>query len=316
MKLQSSKWLGVCAWVLAGAPSPSRGDVVDTQVDPSAANPQARIVRGPHVASFDPKRASQHRLVVFLNGAAVEPSQSAYFNDALASHGYHVISLDYQNRMLTSTLRDSPDGEASSRYHQAVVFGGRINDNLMVNPQDAIEARLADLLQFLAHTAPEDGWREFASKKSVIWSKVVLAGHSQGAGHAAYLAHFRPVSKVLLLAGPQDDLTKLGEPAPWLSGPSKTPRNRFRVLLHRRDEFDVAAQLAACRALIGSAADRPISFLDDPPTTVQAPAILVSERPIDGSTPTAPQASSTVPVAHNSLLRPSYESTWLYLLSH
>jgi len=62
----------------------------------------------------------------------------------------------------------------------------------------SVEVLLAKVLQELA-------WSDyFSSEDGVIWSKVVVAGHSQGASHAGHVAFSRRVLGALMLSGPQD----------------------------------------------------------------------------------------------------------------
>lgn len=49
------------------------------------------------------------------------------------------------------------------------------------------------------------GWQGYlADDSQVLWSKIFVAGHSQGASHAGFAALRRPVLGALLLSGPQD----------------------------------------------------------------------------------------------------------------
>merc|ERR1719188_2429589 len=49
------------------------------------------------------------------------------------------------------------------------------------------------------------GWSEYLSQTDdILWSKVFVAGHSQGGSHAGYAAFRRPVLGALMLSGPQD----------------------------------------------------------------------------------------------------------------
>ena len=84
-----------------------------------------------------------------------------------------------------------------------------------------------------------------------VWSRIVVAGHSQGSGHAAYLGKMFEVDKVLMFSGPQDYLDDLGEPAPWQARPSATPPSRFFAFLNENDPFNVHHQIANCMVLMG-----------------------------------------------------------------
>jgi predicted esterase len=52
---------------------------------------------------------------------------------------------------------------------------------------------------------PFESWAQYlATPDSIDWSNIIVGGHSQGAGHAAYLAKFNSVNRVLLFSGPND----------------------------------------------------------------------------------------------------------------
>ena len=97
---------------------------------------------------------------------------------------------------------------------------------------------------------------------------------------------------------------------------SKTPHKLFRALLHRDDEFDVKLQIAANRALSKTPEARVVSFDSEPPTEVPAPAILVSERPLDDAQRAARTRDPTATPTHGSLDEAPHAPVWLYLLAH
>jgi len=211
---------------------------------------------------------------------------------------------------MAAKFRGSNDVHAFDAYRRAIVRGGSVDETLTVAADSSIEARIVAALRHLAAARGSEGWGEFSSKQGVVWDKLILIGHSQGAGHAAYLAHEHKVAKVLAVAGPQDYLTELARPAAWLSAPSRTPHDRYRALLHVQDEYDVKLQIAANRALHGAKPAEPVRFDREPPTQKQAPQILVSERPL------APSNGAAQGQAHGSLKQLPYAEVWLYLLAH
>lgn len=62
-----------------------------------------------------------------------------------------------------------------------------------------------------------------SSDDGVAWRKVVLAGHSQGSGMALLLGKYKPVLRVVQLAGVDDVVQPAMVPAPWVTGQSVTP---------------------------------------------------------------------------------------------
>lgn len=294
---------------------PARAEVLHEELASSMLDANAPVIRSPHLTARDPEASSRHLLAIYLPGTGGTANSEGPFIDVLAHAGYHAISLDYPNSVTAAVFRPSRDSRAFDHYRQALMFGGRVNESLSVAPASSIASRISALLLHLAATRGADGWSEFVTGQAVQWSKLVLIGHSQGAGHAAYLAQHRRVHKVLIIAGPQDYLTTLHMPAPWLGAASRTPRSRLRTLLHREDEYDSRLQLASNRALHRSSAP-PVVFRDRPPSTPRAPAIALSERPLTRAESEDKASTPGRPVAHISLVTSAYAEVWLYLLDH
>jgi hypothetical protein len=93
------------------------------------------------------------------------------------------------------------------------------------------------LVRYLGEKFPREGWGQYLTGEgSLAWSKLVLAGQSQGGGHAALLAMQHEVARVLMFGSPKDFNVHFKEPARWYSQPSKTPLNRFFSFVHSADE--------------------------------------------------------------------------------
>ena len=85
-------------------------------------------------------------------------------------------------------------------------------------PENSLQQRLVDLLLTLDERFPNDGWSEFlidnpnssgdnGYNTSFLprWASMIVAGHSQGAGHVAYLAKVQHLRGAVLVSGPQDE---------------------------------------------------------------------------------------------------------------
>lgn len=306
-------------YLLAAASNRALAEVERAQVAASGLDDRATTVHGPHLISRDPAAHARHQLVVFLPGTGGIATEATEFTDPLARQGYHVIALDYPNEVTAAVFRPAQDPHAFDAYRHALVLGGSFehqHEVWRITHANCIEARIAALLQHLAAQHPEDGWRDFYGTDGVIWDHLVLAGHSQGSGHAAFIAQQHRLAKVLVIAGPQDYLTALAQPAGWLSGASLTPRDRFRVLLHHDDEYDSSLQLKAARALLARRRAKPVTITDAAPSTAVAPQLVMSRRPLTPEELTERARQPKAPVAHRSLMRASYQAVWLYLLEH
>ena len=61
---------------------------------------------------------------------------------------------------------------------------------MTIAPQDAVLHRLTKALAYLAQTYPNEGWGAFLVNGAPDWSRIVLGGHSNGSGEAAFIELF------------------------------------------------------------------------------------------------------------------------------
>jgi len=114
---------------------------------------------------------------------------------------------------------------------------------------EGIENRLYQLVNYLGKcdtSTPDTNWCSFIdkdAKKPLYNLNLVLAGHSQGGGEAAYIAKIKAVSGVAMFSAPEDaavgsDGLCTGN-ADWLSDSKgfKTSLAHFYGLTHEQDEF-------------------------------------------------------------------------------
>ena len=236
-------WLAIVALALAGcggggdspaapppAPPPSsierqiNATTTDSSITAAPAGAEA-----PHVAiTPSPAVSARGKLVVFLPGTQGRPTQYLYILRAGASRGFHAIGLNYPNQTAMGALcqfSTEPDCYWSAR--RVVIHGGGtpVAGQSAVTPADAIVNRLNKLLGWLHASYPSENWGQFLTgSNSVDWSKVVLAGHSQGGGHAGVLAKEVALSRAVYFSSPEDWNETTDTPAPWTSSrPNVTP---------------------------------------------------------------------------------------------
>ena len=82
---------------------------------------------------------------------------------------------------------------------------------------------------------PDAGWKAFMHHGEIRWDRIVLAGHSQGGGHAAILGKRHSLKRVVMLGSPTDDCQVRGGPASWLGAPGETPSDRYYGFVHAGD---------------------------------------------------------------------------------
>lgn len=214
------------------------------------------------------------RLVIMFTGSNGSPDGYTEFLQTAAGLGHHVIALSYHNnpsvgahcmpfqdptcygKARLEMIDGCPrwDWSAPTPLGDALPQPGTPG-HVAHDTTDSIENRLAKLLDHLRLTYPAAGW-DFAMAATaqscdandpwaqtlpqLDWSRVVLAGHSQGGGHAAILAMKYEVARVVMLSAPtdMDGLTDSSAnlAAEWVNTAGATPTNRYTGLVHNAEK--------------------------------------------------------------------------------
>jgi hypothetical protein len=220
-------------------------------------------------------------------------------DSCFAIMGFHVISIDYLNNVNTITCRNSTDSSCFDDFRQEINFGTPVSSVVDVDSVNSIVSRFAKLLVYLATHDPAGGWADFLQGNQPRWERIVVAGHSQGAGHAAYLGKCYRLAGVLMFSGPQDYLKVFDRPAPWQHRKGLTPPGRQFAFLHVNDPYNVHFQLADVAAVTGfSAADTTMVLPGQPVHSTRH--ILLNN--LDTKDP------------HGSTLDPRFVQVWKYMV--
>jgi hypothetical protein len=179
----------------------------------------------PHVIEIDRTVQPHDLLVVHFPGSFDVPANSKLILQHAARRGYPAIGLRYPNSWTVNSLcSSSTDPDCFEKVRMEILDGIDRSDSLSVTEANSITNRLEKLLDYLDGEFPEDDWGRFLNGDgSVAWSKIVVAGHSQGAGHAAMVAHVHRVARVAMFAGVADYSAYFGEPSDWLTDAGATP---------------------------------------------------------------------------------------------
>ncbi|NGY05124.1 BPSS1187 family protein [Solimonas terrae] len=207
------------------------------------------------------KAGRKNVLVIFLGGSGSTPSDYSTFAEYAASLGYGVLDLQYPNGLAVGTTCMLSDA-CFTNLRGETSFGARVayapgmasfnSTATLVDADNSIVSRVVNLIDYLAHNASLDRayWAQFltananspystsgSGKAYPNWSKIVIAGHSQGGGDAAFIAMHLPAStparRVVLFSAPNDSIG--GGSASWIAGPSATPPAKFWGM-HAQDE--------------------------------------------------------------------------------
>jgi hypothetical protein len=270
------------------------------RIGPTQTDSAIEMVHGPHLAIYDSQVVSRHKLFLFLVGTRSKTTSSLDLDSVVAGWGYHVISLDYENNVITVSCAHSLDRTAFARYREEIMTGASVSEKVKVDPANSILNRFQKLLAYLVEHDPNGGWGEFVNNGGPVWDRIIVAGHSQGSGHAAYIGKLFKVDRVLMFSGPQDYMDDIHQPAPWLAREGATPSSRFFAFLNLKDPFNVDHQIANCMALMGMS--KPDTLMVKPGEAIQGNHhILINDLPTK--------------LHHNSTLFPEFENVWKYMLT-
>ena len=205
--------------------------VPSTEVDPAM-----KLVPGDHSYWVNNAVPPRGELLIFITGTGGRSQGPDEFFRTAANVGYHVIMPLYANDVPAAVCAGDPARAAFENFRREIIEGRDLTPLLEVGPADSINNRILKLVQWLKqHRPPEENWGQFFDKDGgFIWRKVVLAGHSQGGGHALLMAQDHEVARVIMTGAPKDFSQARHKPAAWYR-PGKTPVSRMFALNHEQD---------------------------------------------------------------------------------
>jgi hypothetical protein len=215
---------------------------------PSATDPAITQFNNNHYAVVDPAVTSRGRLALFLPGTGATPFQYREFPQNAASLGFHALGLMYPNGSAINTLcaQNAPlDADAAGNARLEVLYGSNCVSFINVDSTNCIQSRLLKALQYLNTAYPTRGWGLYYSGGAVLWSKLFVCGHSQGAGMAAMLAKTRVTDRCIMFTD-MDWWVVGNRPYNWMSTTPQTPVDRWYLLAHERDQYLDFTEMQIC----------------------------------------------------------------------
>lgn len=252
------------------------------EVFPNETDKNIRTVKGPHQVYAAKTRGS--KVLITIGGTNSHPADFKNVHQWAWEKGYNVLGIDYDNEVSSVVCQSSTDYSCYDDYRSEIVFGQSLSDLVKVNESNSIAHRILKLFLHLR-------W-------NVDWENVVLVGHSQGAGHAAYLAKHFQVSKVIMTGGPHDYYPNHG-PADWTLERGDTDPSKFFAFLHWKDFFGTEASIGSARVLMGELNASVVKITDEIPAGSKG-QIFISDLPF--------------PDPHNSFTSEKYKKVWDFLL--
>jgi hypothetical protein len=224
-----------------------RAQITPEAVAPEVTAPGLSTIHSPHLAVKPAGPVNHHQLLVMIPGTGDAAGRFRAFDSCFAAMGYYVVSLDYPNNVITTVCSKSEDSTCFDHFREEIMFGTPVSDKVAVDSANSLVNRLTKLLQYLAKQ--DAAWGEFVKHGQPRWDKIISAGHSQGAGHAAYMGKQFKLRGVLMFSGPQDYLQYFNAPARWQRENGRTQVNRYYAFLHIQDPYNFKYQVADVTAI-------------------------------------------------------------------
>lgn len=211
--------------------------LVKRDVEPSATDPGIDSFNNAHLAYFNDNVLSGNKLLVFLGGSFSKPTDYQVFSEFAANQGYHVINLSYPNNPSIQVCAVDNDITCFDKLRHEVVYGEDVSDKISVSQSNSIHNRILKCLQYIAALDPGNNWNQYVASDELIYADIIFAGHSQGGGHAAYIAQGNSVERMLMFSSPNDFFTSMNQPANWTGLSFQTSISKFYGFSNLRDDI-------------------------------------------------------------------------------
>ncbi len=282
---------------------------------PSATDPALAGWDEPHLVCLPTAVEARRGLLwLFLPGTGATPEMYSALSSEAARTGLHAIGLTYPNDRSVNfqICPHDDDPDCHEKIRREIVLGVPASRHVAVDEANAIEGRLQRALQHLGRVYPDEGWQAYLNADgSVRWDLVLVVGHSQGGGHAAYLAKLHRVARAVLFAWAD---VRRGELAPWLTqGAPRTPAADHYLFWHADDVPVANHQEALMAALRLDAFGAPVVVDGRQPPYGGSHGLVATATPPSGELP------HNVHVVDRALVfdaegAPLYRDVWRHLM--
>lgn len=218
-------------------------DITVYRIQPASIDARVTHDNWANWVMFSPAASAKAPLVLWLPGTHGKPGSHGDrpLMRLIVKQGYRLIWLSYDNNVSVSTLcPHSLDPHCSAAFRNMRIYATGTGQSPVWNNQaESIVTRLVTLLDALDKAHPDQGWSDYLVNGKPDWSRLVVSGHSSGAGMAALIAKKHKVARVVLFSSPWDDWHPAGQKrqtAEWLSWPSATPMDRWYGEYHQHED--------------------------------------------------------------------------------
>ncbi|MDR0331087.1 MAG: hypothetical protein LBH93_05215 [Chitinispirillales bacterium] len=206
-------------------------------ISPIETDPAIRSALQDHYAVNNPWVARRDVLFLFFPGTSSSAANYKLLCETAADLGFHAISLQYVNDVsVNAKCAKSRNLECYENIRREILFGANFSPHVNVSRPNSAENRLVKLLRYLSSQYPLDGWEQYLTAGDVPrWSKILVAGHSQGGSHAAMLGKYYSTAGVVMFAS-MDYSFQNDKAGSWVYQKSNTRLEKFFAVAHTMDQ--------------------------------------------------------------------------------
>jgi hypothetical protein len=288
-------------------------------VFPSQTDTNITQFNNPHLVCLNTNVTARGQLYVFLPGTGGTPAAYQEVLKTAANLGFHTIGLMYEDpNSMNSLCADSPNPYAYAQTRLAVINGGT-NAQISIASADSITNRLVKLLVYLVAKNPGQNWGQYLDAQSnPLWPRIVISGHSQGAGHSGLIAKTYPVARAVMFSDtdwwtPNGQLP--GQPANWIFSTGVTPDEFYFGFVHVQDPLILYAEEIPTWNAYGLAQfGGPLLVESNSAPYLGSHELTTDLPPLDGNYHGATVSDSATPLEPDGVT-PIYQPVWQFMLT-
>ncbi|WP_330747391.1 BPSS1187 family protein [Chryseobacterium sp. CP-77] len=180
------------------------------KVKPSEADPSVKNWDSAHIVMYD-KGIKNNKILLWLTGTkgSTDHVPQSFFKTAL-DQGYRIIALSFMSTPGVSQVCKgsylSKNVDCAAEFRRKRIYGDNTFLPIPDQYQDAIIPRLTKLLQYLSKSDKDGAWSQYLNESTgkPVWSKIAIAGQSQGGGMAEFIAQHESVARIISFSGGWD----------------------------------------------------------------------------------------------------------------
>lgn len=176
------------------------------------------------------------KLFIFLPGTTGVPVSYRKIVQTAATQGYYSFGLAYSNNTDIEEYNVNANDKTIENIFEEYFTGKNTSPTVTVSKSNSLQNRIQKMIAYMDAQYPTENWKRFLNaNNNIIWSKIIIAGHSQGADHAMYISQKKKTFRAAFFAGPGNFKLPNGSYPSFMTATGATTRNSVYGLNHTGD---------------------------------------------------------------------------------